>query len=489
MLLMRNKSVVLAVGLWCTAQLSCTRKWDDHNKANDNDLTQNLYEKITTDESLSKFAGYLEKTGYADTLQLNKSFTVWAPTNDALQSIDAAISNDAAKLKAFVAHHIARISYYTSQAQAPYSRLPLLDGKYAIFKQASFEDAAINTKDRLAANGVLHTITAAAAPIGNCWSYIDSIKAGNNDMSTFIKSLIYPKRDTTNAVQIGINPQTGEPIYEKGTDTVMRSYFLDYIIDVGNESKEYTVFIMNNPTWDKERAKLDTFYKSTYAGASQYYARLNTAKDMAFEGAYAPNQLPDSIQSKSGVWVPINKSAIQAVYHTSNGYVYVMNDMDVKLRQRIRPIVVEGESSPYTTSNGSRSPIYIRTLINPITGKQFSDMFVFSHGVNKWGVQYRIYNVFTTKYKVYWATYNNRYNNTLNQRLAMGASTNATFPYRNVPYNTYNEEYLGDYTVTTYDNGGYLDLFLLSADIAPSSSNTNQNAMFLDYIRLEPVIQ
>ena len=103
-------------------------------------------------------------------------------------------------------------------------------------------------------------------------------------------------------------------------------------------------------------------------------------------------------------------------------------------------------------------------------------------------MRYRIYNVFTTSYKVYWATYNNRYNNTLNQRLAIGSPASTTFPYRNVPYDVYDEVYLGDYTVSTYDKG-YLDLYLVSADIAPNSSNYNQNAMFLDYIRLEPVIQ
>ena len=70
----------------------------------------------------------------------------------------------------------------------------------------------------------------------------------------------------------------------------------------------------------------------------------------------------------------------------------------------------------------------------------------------------------------------------------MGAPDFATFAYRNVAYNVYNEEYLGDYTITSYGKG-YLDLYLVSADIAPSSSNQNQNAMFLDYIRLEPVIQ
>jgi uncharacterized surface protein with fasciclin (FAS1) repeats len=487
MLFTKNKLVALAVFLWCIAQFSCTRKWDDHNAPNDGDLTQNLYEKIASDESLSKFASYLQKTGYADTLQLSKAYTVWAPTNDALQAIDATISGDAAKLKKFVAHHIARLSYFTNQVQASPMRLPLLDGKYVIFKQTSFEDAAINTKDKLAANGVLHTITASAAPVGNCWDYVDTLKTGSNNMASFIKGLSYEKRDSTNAIQIGIDPLTGAPIYQPGTDIVIRNKFLDEVHDIGNEAREYTVFIMNNTTWDKERAKLDTFYKATTADSTSNLARFNTAKDMVIEGAFAPEQLPDSVQSKFGVWVKIDKSAIQTKYRTSNGYVYVMNDMDVKLRQRILPYLVQGES--YNGwSSGVSTPLFIRSLINPNNNQPFKDLYVYNHGTNKWYVRYRINNVFTTKYKIYWATFNNRHNNALNQRLAVGSSASATFPYKNVPYNVYNEEYLGEYTVNTY-GFGYLDLYLVSADIAPSSSNANQNAMFLDYIRLEPVIQ
>jgi hypothetical protein len=305
-------------------------------------------------------------------------------------------------------------------------------------------------------------------------------------MAIFIKALTYEKKDSTNAIQIGIDPLTGNPIYQPGSDIVIRNKFTDEVHNIGNEAKEYTVFIMNNTTWEKERAKLDTFYRATTADSTADLARFNTAKDMVIEGAFAPDQLPDSVQSKFGVWVQINKSAIQAKYRTSNGYVYVMNDMDVKLRQRILPYLVQGEA--YSGWSGSSSPLFIRTLVNPGNNQTFKDLYVYNHSTNKWYVRYRINNVFTTKYKVYWATYNNRHNNTLNQRLAIGSLVSTTFPYKNVPYNIYNEEYLGEYPVTTYGNG-YLDLYLVSADIAPSSSNANQNAMFLDYIRLEPVIQ
>ena len=486
-MLTKNKLIAFVVFLWSASQLSCTRKWDDHNKINNTDLTQNLYQKIAADISLSKFAGYLQKTGYADTLQLNRSFTVWAPNDEALKTIDATISNDDKKLKQFVAHHIAHLAYYSDQLQGGAQRLPLIDGKYVIIKPASFDDAPVYDRDGLASNGVLNTITAAAAPALNCWEVIDSLKTGGNNMARYLRDFVKSKRDTTQAIVIGIDPTTGAPIYKPGTDTVKVPVFLDSVYNVNNEAKQYTVFLMDNTTWAKERAKLDTFFKTSTVDSTVMWARFCTARDMAIEGAYAPDQLPTQIQSKFGTVVPINKSAIVASYRTSNGYVYVLNDMNVSVPARIRPFWVQGENYA-GTSNGSRSPIYLRTLINPNNGQTFSDLYVYNHGVNKWYVRYQLRDVYSTKYRVYYATYNNRWNNTLNQRLALGTVDDKTFAYRNVPYNVYTEDYIGDYTVPGYTNG-LLDIYLISADIAPSSSNQNQNSLFLDYIRLEPVVQ
>lgn len=487
MVLTKNNLIAFVVFLWSVSQLSCTRKWDDHNKINNGDLTQNLYQAIAADPALSLFAGYLQQTGYADTLQANRSFTVWAPNNEALQPIAAALGSDDKKLKQFVAHHIAHLSYYSDRLQAGAQRLPLIDGKYVLVQPAFFDKAPISHQDRLAANGVLNTITAAAAPVANCWEYIDSLKTGGNDMARFLRDFVKYKRDTTNAIQTGIDPTTGAPIYKPGTDTVRIPVFLDSVYNVNNEAKEYTVFLMTNTTWDKERAKLDTFFKTSTVDSTLAWSRFCTARDMVIEGAYSPDQLPSQVLSKFGTPVPVNKSAIVATYRTSNGYIYVMGDMNIPVNQRIRPFVIQGEAY-LGTSNGSRTPVYLRTLINPNTGQPFSDLYAYNHGVNKWYVRYQIHDVYTAKYRVYWATYNNRWNNTLNQRLAMGTPDNATFAYRNVPYNVYNEDYLGDYTVSGYTNG-YLDLYLVSADIAPSSSNQNQNSLFLDYIRLEPVVQ
>lgn len=486
-MLLKKRIITLPIVLCCLLQFSCTRNWEDHNATQDADLSVNLFQKIAANESLSRFTEFLKTTGYADTLQLSKSFTVWAPVNDALKSLDASIVNDPNKLKKFVAHHIGGLSYYTSQVQTTRLRIPLLDGKYAVFYRSNFDNASLSAKDQAVSNGVLHTITAAAAPVGNVWDYVDSLKTGNN-MAAYIKTQLRLVFDTGIAKKTGIDQFTGQIIYDTASGMVIRNTFIDSTYNMANEAKEYTLFILNNTTWDSERARLDTFYKHTVQDSTYWLAYWNTAKDLVIPGAVAPDELPASFVSKFGVEVPLDKQAITATYRTSNGYVYVLNAMNVPLKNKFRPYVVQSENWAGVNASISGNVLQYRTLLNPNTGAEFKDLFVYNHQTNKFYVRYRIRDVPTVTYKVYWATYNNRYNNVLNQRLAIGSSAATNFPYRPIPYNVYNEEYLGDYPVMTYGRG-YLDLYLVSADVAPSSSNQSSNSMFLDYIRLEPIIQ
>src|SRR3954447_22854739 len=109
--------------------IGACKKWDDHVAVTNQDLTQNLLQAISANPDLSKFREYLGKTGLDSLLQSSKTFTVWAPGNAALQSLDPALVADVAKLKAYLGNHIAYQSYFTRNAQTPV-RVPMLNGKY-----------------------------------------------------------------------------------------------------------------------------------------------------------------------------------------------------------------------------------------------------------------------------------------------------------------------------------------------------------------------
>src|SRR5688572_7616188 len=111
---LRNKLFILLVFVF---GFSACKKWDDHVKVNDQDLTKNLLQAISENPALSKFKEYVVLTGVDTLLQSSKTFTVWAPSNDALQSLDPSIVSDKSLLKAFVLNHISNQSYFTRNAQ------------------------------------------------------------------------------------------------------------------------------------------------------------------------------------------------------------------------------------------------------------------------------------------------------------------------------------------------------------------------------------
>lgn len=475
-------AVILLSGLF-----SCTRKWEDHNAPDTGLGSETLFSRISGDTSLSVFANYLKLTGYSDTLVLSKSYTVWAPSNEALKTLDPVIVSSVEGLKKFVAHHIAVKAYYTSTVQATAIRLPLLDGKYAFFSQVTFDDAALGTNNnRLASNGVLHVITGAAAPVNNSWEYIDSLKT-TYAMAYYIKSLVNRVFDPAIATQTGVDPYSGKPIYDTPSGMVNVNAFSRQVYDLAQEDKQYTLFIIGNAAFDAMRTKLAPYYKASTSDSVLIQTSWNTAKNLVVEGAYAENQLPDTLISKSGVKFPVNKSSIVKRYKTSNGYIYVLNDMNIKLQHIILPITFEGEN-PASFSADRPAALKYRIRNNPLTGKQFTDLFVYDHQVTLFNVRYRVSNVYSCKYKVYWVAANDVFNANFNQRLTVGSTTATTFPYVTVLPNVFSEVYLGEFTVNNYTNGTQ-DFFLICNTTAATSSNKDVIPLLLDYVRLEPVIE
>ncbi|MDE6056552.1 MAG: fasciclin domain-containing protein, partial [Muribaculaceae bacterium] len=90
----------------------CSDSWDDHysdRQGQEGRLT--LLDQIKTDPELSLFAKMIETAGYGEMLQSSQTFTVWAPTDDALKDMDL---TDKAAVARTLANHIARFNISTA---------------------------------------------------------------------------------------------------------------------------------------------------------------------------------------------------------------------------------------------------------------------------------------------------------------------------------------------------------------------------------------
>jgi hypothetical protein len=455
------------------------RKWDDHNAVTDQALTQNLFEQISANPSLSKFSELLVKTGYDAVLASSKTFTVFAPSNAALASLDAALVADSAKLSAFVGNHIATQSYHTPGFTSG-QRIQMLNGKYHNLLNKTIEEAAIVEADKQGKNGVVQVIDKMLPVLGNGWQTLESDPSIPAQQKAYLLSLFGKMQDLTNAVQIGVNPNTGQPIYQAGTDSITTNRFWRNVYDLRDESKEFTLFVLADEAWTSEVDKFKPYYVTSSADSTTDLARWAVVKDLAVAGRYAAPAATDTVLSKFNVKVPVEGAAIAQTIKTSNGLIHILRKADVQPRHKILPFVIQGENYR-AASHSKRGNTYFRDRFNPLTGQDFRDVNVFGHGTALFNLNYRINGVYSTRYKAYWVALNDFQTGNFNQKLGIGTPTSTTFNYTTVTPNNYNEVEIGEFEVSNYQS--FLDIYLTAAN----STTASANPIVCDYIKLVPV--
>jgi hypothetical protein len=456
--------------LFTTFLLGSCEPWDDRIAATNSALTRNAFEEISMRSNLSKFTELLVKTGYDKVISASQNFTVWAPTNDALQSLDAAIINDATKLKAFVANHIANQAYYAKTAQ----RIKMLSGKYNNFFNKQLDVAKITEADQMVGNGVVHVLGGYVAPLQSIWEYVNATKS-EYKQNDFVSKLNYFAFNPSTAIIDSISSSTGRPIYRPGTGIEQRNTFTNNVYDLTDESKEYTYIVLSDAALAAEVAKLNPYFKTSTSDSTYNQAAWKVVQDLALPGVYKLEEVSELL-SKFNVRIPVEKNAIVKTIKLSNGVAYVMSKVDFKKEEKFKPLIVEGEEVFSRLSTTSSTATFIRERFNPVSNAKYRDIGVVGHGVTNYWLSYRLQGVPSMKYKVYWVAANDNVPTaTVNQRLAMGTLASATFPFIAVPLNNFQEVLLGEYTTTSF---GTLDMYLIA---------NATNSLVLDYIKLVPV--
>ena len=464
--------------------LSC-EKWDDRISLTDAALGRNLSEQIASQADLSKFQELLVKSGYDKLISASQNYTVFAPSNKALEGFDMASLKDSASIKAFVGNHIA-LQSYPMPATSTETSIKLLNGKYTTLNKGLFGESPISTANTYVGNGVLHILDKYSPVLPNLWTYINGSK-DEFAQNKLIANLTYSSFNPQKAIIDSISGTTGRPIYRPGSGFEIKNQFTDAVYDLNDESKQYTYFILNDQALTTEIDKVSPFFKTSAADSTYNASAWNVVRDLAVEGYYTPDKLPDVLKSKFGVEIPLNKSSIVKTIKLSNGIAYVFNKVDFKLQEKIQPIVVEAETGFTLMQNITASTIAILEKRNPNTNLTTRHILIAGHGVTNFWLRYRIPQLPAAKYKVYWVAVNDQtrpnYTSsgvtppaTLTQRLAMGNVTNTTFANVTVTLNNFSEVLLGEYSTNRL---GTLDIFLQGSGTTP---------MVLDYVRLVPVL-
>jgi uncharacterized surface protein with fasciclin (FAS1) repeats len=477
---MMNRKMTGLIVLFLALAFAGCKKWKSHTEIGQQDLTQNLLQAISSNADLSKFKDYISLAGLDSLFQTSKSFTVWAPTNTALASIDPLVAADKVKLRAFILNHMSYELYFTRDVAVPVS-IQMLTGKYNTFSTTKFDLATLVNSDRYVSNGVLHSIDKMVPPLQNIWDFVAST-SGTYAQNAYINSLNFVSFDPAKAIIDSISVITGLPVYRPGTGLVQRNLYNDRVYDLKREDKQYTYFLVQDANFVVEADSLKPYFVSATTQATDSLTRWNTVKDLAYDVAWpAATAIPASITSKFGISVPVNTAFVVEVKKMSNGYVYILSKLDVPTVNKFLTITMQGENPSGFLSDKTGNTNY-RLRQNPVTGVNFTDIMVTGHGVTTYYSYYRVSESPSIKYKVYVLGTNdfqaaafsqtiNAWNNGLGA--VQGTLTHVVPLYSAV--GAYNEIYLGDITNTRY---GSVDWRLTSITTGP---------IVLDYIRLVPV--
>jgi uncharacterized surface protein with fasciclin (FAS1) repeats len=480
-MLLKNRFQLLLMAIFVVAAFAaCTKKWEDHNQLNNPPSERNLFQTISGTPNLSKFRDLLVLSGYDKILNSSKTFTVWAPTDIALQSLDPDLVSDSAKAAVFVGNHI------TYQAHLPGSadqRIKMMNEKYISVSGSRFDSANIVAPNGNASNGILHTIDKYIPRTDNIWELINHNSSSAPRMRRFLLSLNRSVFDPSRATQTGVDPMTGLPVYDTASGLVFRNSFIDSVANVNDESMQYTMFLLDDNSYDTEFNKLSPWFKTSTTDSTNQLTGHWLVKDLVVKGAYGLAQLPDTLISQYGVKVPVNKQAIKASYRTSNGYVHLMSQVNFKLNDKFPPIIIQGENATAFATSDSRNTnnTFYRTRTNPFTGQVFQDLYMQNYNYASYWIRYLVKNLPSMRYNAYWVVVNDVQTTPLwQQRLAVDNIT-SVLSTLTVQYQNYNEVSLGQFTISNFRN---LNLYVLGPTSASSSGGSN--SISLDYIKLVP---
>ncbi|MEI6949875.1 fasciclin domain-containing protein [Paraflavisolibacter sp. H34] len=473
---------LMGTGLFFTG----CNKWEDATSLESPAAANDLLVQIRQHPELSRFAELLVQTGYDRVVASSRSFTVFAPTNAALASLDPAILGDSVRLRQLVGNHITTQLFPVRAAAGPL-RLQMLNGKYQNLQGSTFEEATITKGDNYARNGLLHLIDKVVPVLPNAWESLEGGTGMPTAQRDYLFSLGRRVFDPSRAVQTGVD-SVGNPVYQPGTDSVSTNLFWNRVHDLRHEQEQFTVFLLADDAWEAEVARYNSFFITGTADSTRDLSRWAVARDLVVEGRYEPGTLPDTLLSKFHAKMGIDRSAIAQTIRTSNGLIHIMNRLEVRPKDKFGPYLIQAENYR-TASADRRGNTYLRDRVNPMTGKPFRDVLVYNHGLALFNLGYRLSEVPSGKYRAYWVALNDNINNmagsnasfSFSQKLGIGSPTSALLPYVPVTLRNYNEVYLGEFTLSQYYP--VLDVFLTAAN----SGAANVNPLVCDYIRIEPV--
>ncbi len=408
-----RKNNIIAILVMCLLGATSCSDWDNHYEGEGDEtsvVSSTIYDVLKNDEQTSLFAEIAAQVGYDKVLSASQTYTVFAPTNDALTGFDL---TDEDACKRLMQNHIARYVLPTSTATT--NSVRMLNNKMYYFDNASsFSGAQILAGNIRANNGIIHKIDGQVPFSYNIYEFIAN-NANTSKLYDFINQFNEERFDVDNSIEIGID-EHGRPVY----DSLIVKYnrLLEDkrygIGSISNEDSIMSMIIPSNAAWDAAYARIFPSFKiyhqdAAYADSVQdVRTKLAIVNDLIFRGSYPTPATEDSLISTTGSIIH-NTSTLFGNAQTSkvsNGYSYVVNQLNYDNTETWdKPLDVEGEDQKGRKYNDITTVVYTRnttdeSLVEDVSSDRYIEVFSKSTTRNP-EIDFEIPNVLAGTYNVY----------------------------------------------------------------------------------------
>jgi len=332
--------------------------WDTHyNEKLLSKSSLNLYQYLQSRSELSTFTQMIQKTGYDSILSKSQTFTVWAPDNEALKTINM---SDTLLVRKIVTNHITRFSYTTLGISKKAKSILMMNNKLVMFSKTDsvymFGGKKIVEPDIATQNGIIHIMGEYSPYMRNFWEFI-SETSELDSIRNYINYLTKSELDNSKSFKDGVF-----------VDSVLKStnYLFDNLAALKTEDSIYTAIIPNNTAWSSIYNTAMPYFKTLAkdGGSTKQIADVKKVivNNLFFRGTKRLPLTIDSIISTSGNKFLHADRLFEGSqgYEMSNGYGYVTSQLkDNPSETWLKPIRIEAE---YITSYGGITSNYTSSI-------------------------------------------------------------------------------------------------------------------------------
>lgn len=333
---------------------SCKDVWDEHYTSGvsiKSDLS--LYNYIKSQSDLSIFTQMLKITGYDSILNKAQTYTVWAPIDSSLQTVNM---KDTALIVEIVKNHISRFSYPTSGIDS--KTIFMVGQKFLVFKKSdtgyTFGGRPLVKSNIATFNGILHTVNGFVPYTQNLWEFIGQVD-GLDSLRKYLYAQTTYEFDLNASVEIGTNAH-GQAIYDSVVN--FKNPILDKIGHFQLEDSVFTAILPTNTAWTKVYNRIKANYKTLAKDGGSAQQRLNTQWAIV-QNLIFRNRIPDptafqSLTTTTGSIIghPDSLFLGSTKHELSNGFAFVTDSLRFKASESWQQAIkVEAENSKYGRSN------------------------------------------------------------------------------------------------------------------------------------------